>query len=183
MIKSVLRNWYRYVLWTLISAVFWSWIFTLLFSAPVKKKVVLYADLPSIDDRGLSIALEEDLPEGIRRVPTNCFEDLMFDQNAVLHGDLYLIPESHAETYLDSFAPIDPANFPDASFYESDGEAYGILVYDESTGLKIAGKYVYYLPGERCWLFFNRDSVHLGTGDRAADDAAITVAQHFLNLP
>lgn len=183
MIKSIFRNWYRYILWALISAIFWMWIHTLLFSAPVQKKVVLYADLPSIDDKGLSIVLEEDLPEGIKRVPTNCFEDLMFDQAAVLRGDLYLIPESDVDTYLASFAPIDRSAFPGASFYESDGEAYGILVNDESAGLKIASRYVYYLPGERCWLFFNRDSVHLGTGDRAKDDAAITVAQHFLNLP
>ncbi len=182
MFKSILRNWYRYIFWALISVIVWAWVFTLLFSAPVKKKVVLYADLPAIDDKALTILLEEDLPEGIKRVPTNCFEDLMFDQTAVLRGDLYLIPESHVETYLASFAPIDRAAFPGMSFYESEGEAYGVLVNDEATGLKIASRYVYYLPGERCWLFFNRDSVHLGTGDHAADDAAITIAQHFLQL-
>lgn len=183
MIKSFFRNWYRYVLWTLISVIFWAWIFTLLFSAPAGKKVVLYADLPSIDDKGLSIVLEEDLPEGIKRVPTNCFEDLMFNQNAILHGDLYLIPESDVETYLESFAPIDRSAFPGASFYESDGDAYGILVNDEATGWKVAGKYIYYLPGERCYLFFNRDSLHIGEGDRAIDNAAIEVARHFLQLP
>ena len=183
MIKSILRNWYRYILWTLISVILWTWIYTLLFSAPPKKKVVLYADLPSIDDKSLSILLEEDLPEGIKRVPTNCFEDLMFDQTAILRGDLYLIPESDVETYLASFAPIDRAAFPGMMFYESDGEAYGILINDEATGLKVASRYIYYLPGERCWLFFNRDSQHLGSDDRATDGAAVTVAQHFLKLP
>ena len=183
MIKSILRNWYRYILWTLISVILWTWIYTLLFSAPPKKKVVLYADQPELDRNALSMALEEDLPKGIRIVDTAAFDDMMFNQTAVLAGDLYLISESKTEEYLASFAPIDRADFPGATFYESDGEAYGILVNDESAGLKIASRYVYYLPGERCWLFFNRDSVHLGTGDRAKDDAAITVAQHFLNLP
>ena len=123
MIKRILRNWYRYVLWTLLSAVFWAWIFTLLFSAPVKQKVVLYADLPYLDRNALSIELERDKPEGIRIVDTATFDDKMFNQIEVLDGDLYLIPDSEAEEYLASFAPIDRADFPDATFFESDGEA------------------------------------------------------------
>ncbi|MBQ2200947.1 MAG: hypothetical protein II412_00100 [Clostridia bacterium] len=178
MIKRILRNWYRYVLWTLLSAVFWAWIFTLLFSAPVKQKVVLYADLPYLDRNALSIELERDKPEGIRIVDTATFDDKMFNQIEVLDGDLYLIPDSEAEEYLASFAPIDRADFPDATFFESDGEAYGILVYDEATGLNVGGAYLFYKPQERCWLFFNKDSMHIG----AHDDAAIMIARHFLNL-
>ena len=178
MIKRILGNWYRYILWALLSAVFWAWIFTLLFSAPAKKKVVLYADLPALDRNALSMALEEDLPEGIRIVDTAVFDDMMFNQTEVLTGDLYLIPDSRVEEYLASFTPIDPADFPDAAFFESDGEPYGILVYDEEKGLRIAGDLICYVPGERCWLFFNKDSQHIGQND----DAAIVIAQHFLNL-
>ena len=178
MIKGILKNWYRYILWALLSAVFWAWIFTLLFSAPAKKKVVLYADLPDIERNELSIALEEDLPEGIRIVDTAAFDDMAFSQTEVLTGDLYLISESRTEQYLASFAPIDRADFPDATFYESDGEAYGILVYDETTGLNIGGEYIFYIPQERCYLFFNKDSMHIGE----YDNAAITIAQHFMKL-
>ena len=178
MIKRILRNWYRYVLWTLLSAVFWAWIFTLLFSAPVKQKVVLYADLPYLDRNALSIELERDKPEGIRIVDTATFDDKMFNQVEVLTGDLFLIPESKTEEYLASFTPIDRADFPGETFYESDGEAYGILVYDEETGLNTGGEYLFYIPQERCWLFFNKDSIHVG----AHDDAAIAVAQQFLKL-
>lgn len=178
MIKRILRNWYRYILWALLSAVFWAWIFILLFSARPAKKVVLYADLPYLDRNALSIALEEEKPEGIRIVDTATFDDKMFNQVEVLSGDLFLIPDSRIETYLPSFAPIDREAFPGESFYESDGEAYGILVYDEETGRNVGGEYIYYIPHERCWLFFNKDSMH--TGER--DDAAILIAQHFLNL-
>ncbi len=178
MIKRILGNWYRYVLWALLSAVFWAWIFTLLFSATPKRKVVLYADQPELDRNALSMTLEEDLPKGIRIVDTAAFDDMMFNQTAVLAGDLYLISESKTEEYLASFAPIDRADFPGATFYESDGEAYGILVYDEETGLNTAGEYIFYIPHERCWLFFNKDSLHTGE----LDDAAITIAQHFLKL-
>lgn len=178
MIKRILRNWYRYVLWALLSAVFWAWIFTLLFSAPAKRKVVLYADLPYLERNALSIELEREKPAGIRIVDTAVFDDMMFNQTEVLAGDLFLIPESKTEEYLASFAPIDRADFPGETFYESDGEAYGILVYDEASGLAVGGDYVFYIPHERCWLFFNKDSMHIGT----RDDAAITVARHFLTL-
>jgi hypothetical protein len=178
MIKGILRNWYRYILCALLSAIFWAWIFTLLFSAPAKKKVVLYADQPHLERNALSMALEEDLPDGIRIVDTASFDDKMFNQVEVLDGDLFLISASKAEEYLASFAPIDRADFPDASFYEAGGEAYGVLVYDEETGLNVGGQYIFYTPHECCWLFFNKDSIHIG----AHDDAAITVARHFLEL-
>ena len=178
MIKNILRNWYRYILWALLSAVFWAWIFVLLFSARPAKKVVLYADLPYLDRNALSIELERDKPEGIKIVDTAVFDDMMFNQVEVLSGDLFLIPDSKVGEYLASFAPIDRAAFSGETFYESDGEAYGILVYDEETGLRIGGDLIFYIPQERCWLFFNKDSQHIG----GRDEAAFAVARQFLNL-
>ena len=139
---------------------------------------MLYADLPYLDRNALSIELERDRPEGIKIVDTAVFDDMMFNQVEVLSGDLFLIPDSKVGEYLASFAPIDRADFPGETFYESDGEADGILVYDEETGLKTGGDLIFYIPQERCWLFFNKDSQHIG----GRDDAAIAVARHFLNL-
>lgn len=178
MIKGILRNWYRYILWALLSAVFWAWIFILLFSARPAKKVVLYADLPYLDRNALSLELEREKPEGIRIVDTAVFDDMMFNQTEVLSGDLFLIPDSKVGEYLASFMPIDRSDFPGETFYESDGEAYGILVYDEQTGRRVGGDLIFYIPNERCWLFFRKDSQHVG----GRDDAAIAVARHFLTL-
>ena len=182
MIKSLLRNLHRYVFWALISVMLWAWIFTLLLSAPEKNKITIYADVPEVDGNALSIELEKDLPKGIRLVDAKTFNSLLFQQYAVLKGDLYLVPESDAETYLPSFLPIDRAAFPGAAFYESDGEAYGIVLYDEQAGLITGGRYVTYKEGERCFLFFNKDSKHLGAWNGSADDAAIVIAQNFLKL-
>lgn len=181
MFKSILRNLHRYILWALLSAILWSWIFTLLFSAPANKKVVLYADLPYVERNELSIALEQDLPEGIRVVDTAAFDDMMFNQTEVLSGDLYLIPESHVEKYLASFATIDRAAFPNAEFYEADGAAYGVLVHD-GAGRSVGSAYVFYIPDERCWLFFNKDSKHIGAWNGSDDDAAVAIARQFLTL-
>ena len=182
MFRRILGNWYRYILWGLLSAVFWAWIFTLLFSAPAKKKVVLYADLPHLERNALSMELEKELPEGIRIVETAVFDDMLFSQTEVLSGDLYLIPASKVDTYLASFAPIDRTDFPGASFYEADGEAYGVLVYDKESGLRVGGDLIFYIPDEQCYLFFNKDSKHIGAWNGSDDNAAIAVAQHFLTL-
>ena len=182
MLKRILHDWHRYVLWALLSALIWAWIFSLVTRAPASKKVQLFAELPAMRGEALEIALEREKPDVIAYVQAEPFDYAMIDQTEVLYGDLYLIPESKAETYLASFAKIDRTLFPDASFYESGGNAYGILVYDEETGLSVGGEYVAYLPGERCYLFFRAESQHLGAWNDSPDDAAIRIAQNYLNL-
>ena len=182
LIKKLLNNWHRYVLCALLSGVFWAWIILRAVNAPVSQKVQLFADLPYLENERLEIALEREKPDGIKYVEAKTFEGLMFDLSVVLQGDLYLIPESKAEEYLASFAPIDPADFPGQTFYESDGKPYGITVFDENAGIRIGDSYVMYIADERCFLFFNRDSKHLGAWNGSKDDAAIAIAHNFLKL-
>lgn len=182
MIKWIFKNWHRYVLWALLSVIVWAWIFTLLFSAKAAEKVSLYAELPGINGNGLAAALEEDLPEGIRRIDPGSFDVGLFNEESVLAGDLYLVPEPEVELFASSFAPIDRSAFPGETFLEIDGTAYGILASDPETGYGAASEYVVYYQNVRCYLCFNKDSIHLGTWNGSADDAAITVARQFLDL-
>lgn len=182
MLKSILRNWYRYLLWALLSVVFWSWIFMLLTDTTAKNKVTIYADLPAIADEKLELALEESMPQSIRFVKAHAFTYAMFDESAVLKGDLYLVSEHYVDEFLASFVPIDRDRFPNATFYEKDGTAYGVCVYDPATGLCAAKGLVGYIESERCYLFFNEASGHLGAWNGSPDDAAIAVAQAFLGL-
>ncbi|MBQ1632306.1 MAG: hypothetical protein II412_06720 [Clostridia bacterium] len=182
MLKLLFRNWHRYVLCALLSVIIWAWVFTLLFYAPPKKRIALYADLPVIDGNGLSILLEEDLPDGIRRVEAANLDLSVFDADTVANGDLYLIRESDLQAVLPSFCEIDRSLFPGETFYEADGKTYGILVFDREQGLNTAGDCLFYAPNERYYLLFNKDSGHLGAWNGSPDDAAITVAQHFLKL-
>lgn len=182
MIKRIFHNWFRYVLWTLLSVIFWAWLILLVTEAPPARKVQLFAELPAMENEPLEIALERDKADGIKFVQAELFQYAVFDQGAVLHGDLYLISEPNAEAYLPSFCEIDPAMFPGQTFYESEGKAYGIVVYDETAGISIGSVYVTYIPGERCILFFNKESQHLGAWNGSADDAAITVARNYLYL-
>jgi hypothetical protein len=184
MLKKILGNWHRYVLWALLSGILWAWIIVLVTRTDASEEVRIYADLPTMRQEALELALEREKPDGIRYVEAQCFDDAIIDASAVMQGDLYLIPESKAEKYLASFAPIEDAEtlFPKQTFYESDGKAYGIVVFDEDAGIWIGKEYVMYIAEERCFLFFNKDSKHIGAWNGSPDDAAITIAKNFLKL-
>ena len=181
--KEILKNLHRYVVWAIVSIVFWGWIFTLITDAPAARKVLLYADLPDLDRAALSAALEADMPETIRFVEARAFMDEYFSSANVAKGDVYIVPEINAETYLPSFTPMDPAAFPDLPRYEADGKVYGLCIYDEAANIRIGEQYLLYEPKVRYYLFFNKDSLHLGAWNESADDAAIRAANRFLTLP
>ena len=130
--KEILKNLHRYVVWALVSVVFWAWIFTRITDAPAARKVLLYADLPDLDRKALSAALETDMPETIRFVEARAFMDKYFSSSNVAKGDVYIVPEANAELYLPSFTSLDPALFPDLPRYESGDRVYGLCVYDEA---------------------------------------------------
>ena len=181
--KGIFKNLHRYVFWAVISAVFWAWVVFLVTDAPADRKLILYADLDAMDRDALSAALEQDLPDNIRFVEPLLFVDEMFEPAGVTKGDLFVVSEGQAEGVLADLAVIDRAAFPGQSFYEAEGKAYGILVYDEDRGVRMGTRYLAYEPGGRYYLFFNGKSGHLGAWNGSNDDAAIRAAQTFLTLP
>ena len=182
MIKRILRNWYRYVFWAILSGIFIAWIFSVVTEKSAAKKVVLFADLPVIQGEPLEIALEEGKPDGIAYVEAQLFDYAIIDQKEILSGDLYLVPEPHAELFYESFAPIDRSAFPGGSFFEVDGKAYGVLISDPADKFAAGSAYITYYEDVRCYLCFNKDSLHLGAWNGSADDAAIAVAQRMMTL-
>ena len=182
-VKGVLRNLHRYILWLLLSVVFWAWIFSRVNDAPAAKKLILYADLDAMDREALCAVLERDMPDSIRFVEPQLFVDAMFEPSSVAKGDMFIVSEGQAEGVLQDLAVIDRAAFPGQTFYESEGKAYGILVYDEAAGVRVGARYLAYEPGETYYLFFNKDSLHIGAWNASADDAALRAAAVFLTLP
>ena len=92
------------------------------------------------------------------------------------------VTAAQAEEVLHDLMPIDKAAFPGQTFYEADGRAYGILVYDEAAGVRIAAKYFAYEPGAVYYLFFNAGSGHIAPWNDSADDAALRAAKTLLTL-
>lgn len=181
-IKRVLSQLHRYVLWALLSVVFWAWIFTLRLDAPRKEKLTVYTDVDAVSVERLSEALSALRPDGIRLVRVHPFSYAAFDTNAPNEADLYLLTESALSAHTNRLLPL----FPEQGGKGEGPLAYGACVYDADsrTGmLKEYFKDAAAAPTESCYLCLNRDSWHLGARDGAGDDAAIVLMRRILTLP
>lgn len=170
-LKAIGAKWHVYVSWLLFSAVFWGWIFTLVTDAPAEKTVTFFLSAPACRDTALDEELEKTMPEGIRQVRAHLFSYVMFDESELLNADFYVVPEGDAGKYLESFRPLPEAMAEREGVWTHGGAAYGLPVKGA------ASAWVDYVPGESYYLFFGVNSVH------AADGAAESVADTFLNLP
>ena len=112
-----------YVLWLIMSIVLWGWIFTRITDAPAEKKITLFVEAPSVSETQLAAELERALPDGIRMIQVHSFDYVMFDTSALLSADLYVVRESSAEQYIDSFLPLE---HPTEDCLSMNGVPYGI---------------------------------------------------------
>ena len=179
-LKSLWAQLHRFVLWFIISTIFWAWIFTILTEAPPAKKVTLYAQAESCAERALEEALDPARPEGIRLIQAHLFSYALFDTQDALNADLYVIPASQADDFLDSYAPLDGEELDvgGRELFVRDGVSYGVKIWDAASGEGAAAEYLGYAPGEDYYLFFNVKSLHLGSGD----GAALRIAEALLKL-
>lgn len=160
-LKNVFSQLHSFVLWLLASCLFWGWIFTMVTDVPPAEKVTVYCDVPEIQDTAMAVALEEDMPEGLRMIKVHAFSYVMFDMETIDRGDIFILPASGIETYSGDLLPID-------------GED-GAQVYDPETGQGAALAYIQYAD-EDYYLFLGAGSVHL------EDGLALEVAHRLLNL-
>lgn len=177
-LKNIVSQLHVYIVWLILSAVLWGFVFNLLTDAPAEKKLVLFAEVGGCRDRELSAELEKHRPEGIRLVQAHSFSYAMFDQSGLLNADLYIVHYGSVEEYRDSFRALDPAKVSTESLtvLEQDGRPCGILVWDGKQGA--AAEFLDYGEGEY-YLFLGANSLHAGE----KDDAAYALIGELLRLP
>ncbi len=183
-LKNIFSQLHVYVLWLLLSTVLWGWIFSsFITDTKPEYKVVVYADAARCADRELSLRLEDPLPPGLRMVRVHPFSYAMFDRDALLKADLFVVPASEAGEYLSAFSPLTiPFPSPFGEPWKSEGVPYGVKIYDAASGRGAAGKYIGYAPEEDYYLFFGAKSVHAAAITGSGDDAALDVARRLLDL-
>ena len=177
-LKNIVSQLHVYIVWLILSAVLWGFVFNIVTDAPAAKKLVLFAEVESCRDRELSAELEKHRPEGIRLVQAHSFDYAMFDEQGLLSADFYIVPAASVESYRDSFRALDPAKFSAEGLrlLELDGQPCGILVWDGEKGS--AASYLDYGEGEY-YLFLGANSLHAGE----RDDAAYELLGELLRLP
>lgn len=183
-LKNIFSQLHVYVLWLLLSAVFWGWIFSsFITDTRPEYKVVVYVDAARCADKELALRLEDPLPEGIRMVQVHPFSYALFDQDSLLKADLFIVPASHAEEYSGAFSPL-TIPFPSAfgEPWRADGAACGVKIRDAASGQGAAGAYIGYAPGEDYYLFFGARSLHAAALTGSGNDAALETAERLLSL-
>lgn len=162
-LKNIVSQLHTFLLWLVVSVIFWSWIFTLITDAPPAEKVTVYCHVPGIQDTALAAALEEHMPEGLRMIKVHSFEYVVFDVESIGLGDIFIIPASELGTYGENFVPV--------------GDEPGVKVYDAAAGTGAAMTYIRYEEAnEDFYLFLGAGSVHL------EDGKALEVARELLAI-
>lgn len=159
-LKSFFSHLHTFVLWLVISAIFWAWIFTMVTDTTSDKKITIYCHVPEVQSTELAATLEEQMPEGLRMIKVHTFDYVMFDTEAITAGDIFIIPASEIEEFAGDLAPV--------------GQENGVKVYDADAGTGIALSYIRY-GDEDYYLFLGAGSVHLDDG-KALEVARILLA-------
>ncbi len=160
-LKNIASQLHSFVLWLLLSAIFWGWIFSRATDTTFDKKLMVFCDVPHIEDTALAIALEEELPEGIRMIQVHPFSYVMFDTVSIEHADILIVPASDAGEIGARLLPLE-------------GEG-GAPVYDPVTGQGALLGYITYTD-EPYYLYLGASSAHL------EDGAAAQVARRMLAM-
>ena len=163
-LKNIGSRLHAFLLWLIVSVIFWSWIFTLVTDVSPAEKVTIYCHVPQLQDTALAARLEEHMPEGLRMIKVHSFDYVMFDVESIELGDIFIIPASEIGVYgEESFAPIEDGPW--------------IKVYDAATGTGVAMTYIDYAGvGEDFCLLLGAQSAHL------EDGIALEVARELLAL-
>ena len=187
-LKNIWSQLHRFVFWAIILSILWAWIYTFVGDTSHEKKVMVYVDAYALEQRALSLRLEDEgLPEGIKMIQVRSFDYDIFGTS--LDGDIYLMKESILKATLeetpDKLTAIEiPAGM---TGYEWEGETWAILAFDPATQHGPAMNYIQYTPmpdpePEAYYLCFDAASPHLQTVPGAVDNAAWTVAMHLLGI-
>lgn len=160
-LKNIFSQLHTFVLWLLVSAMFWGWIFTFVTDTVPAKKVTVYCRVPALEERLLAARLEEDMPEGLRMIQVHDFDHVMMDTSSFDRGDIFIVPASEDAEFVQDLIPP-----------EGDG---GIKIYDAESGEGAAMEYIQY-GGEDYFLYLGSGSAHLDDG------AALAVAHELLAL-
>ena len=199
-LKKILSNIHRYILWALLSIVIWSFVFTRITDTAPEKKVTVFAHTPELAAEELSIELEKALPEGIKMIKVHSFGYSAFGSADIEGADIFIMPEREVEKNLEQLLPVPVGLLEGVSgaVYESGGQVYGFLIYDGASKEGRAKGFIGYEPiemvydengephdvffdGDSYYLCFGAGSVHMG--GNAEDNAALSVAGRLINLP
>ena len=190
-LRKALRLLPGLLLWALISILFWTWIFNFLTDTDRRYKVTVFVNMHLLRDQDLAIALEEELPAGIRIVQVHSFDYALMDSTSLETADLYIMTERQAREHPEWLCPLPASLAASADTLMLEGNAIGLLLGTAGENAHLpdssenpASAYLNYAeaPGEPWYLCFGQGGYHLSFLENGKDDAALPIALRLLTL-
>ena len=149
-------------IWALASVFFGSFVFYQLRDTDPAHKITVYMDGSTMNEDALAARLEKELGGAVQMVQIHPFQYFMFGSEALMGGDLLIIPDSALEQF--------------GKWTAEEEESY--IVFDPAAGVCIAGDTFLYSKAEKpeiYRLYIGAKSPHLNDG-LARKTAAILIS-------
>ncbi len=174
------------ILWLMLSIFLWGFVFNLITDVPPAQKITLCVDAETPGATQLAVLLEEKLGGKVRMVKVLPFTYAMFDTGTLTKADLFIVPASHVETYMEWFAQIPQELIAESLILEIDGVPYGIRAYNAASDTGTAKDCIQYVSTdgetEDYYLLFGKESIHILENENAVDNTALEAARVLFDL-
>ncbi len=167
------------ILWAMLSALVWSFVFNIITDTDPTRKLTLFADAETPGAAELAAELEKETGAGIRMVKVHPFTYAMMDASEINGSDLYIVSEERFDEFAAWYAPVPESLRDGHTLRESDGEPRGILIHDPEAAPDQAW---IRFGQQRYYLTFGVKSRHLPGGEDPVDAEAVACAEHLLRL-
>lgn len=187
-LKRIVSQLHRYVIWAMVMIFLWSFIYTRVGDRPAEKKVVFYIGAYAAEDRALTLYLEDaGMPEGIEMIRARSASYDLF--GSTRDGDFILVRETDLRTLLaDAPDRLAALELPEGmTGFSWEGKTVGFRVFDPATQRGPAMAYIQYTPmpdpePDPYYICFDAASLHLASNPGAVDNAAWEVAMALLAI-
>lgn len=190
-------RWYFYILIAVVAVLIWTFVIDGATAPAREEKVELFLTCYSLKSE-LNDLANDNRPEYLRQVKIGAFNENETFYGAYFNSygsvaDIVTLSQKFCDMTQCSkyFQPLDEdyieSRLGDIAFYYYEGKAYGIRIYGKDDKQGMASEYIGYTADnaepQDYYLFFNKDSMHLGAmKDGSKDDGALEVIEYLMSL-
>ena len=185
-VKAVFRLVPMLAAWAVLGAFFWGFIYIRVTDTDAAHKIVVCADAPVPGAAELEETLDRACAGSIRMTKVRPFTYAMMDSSVLRGADLLIVRESNMPVYLDWFAPCPASVAPRDGGWPADGVRYGVLLYSPGQQNTALSRWIGLsdgdADGERFYLCFGKQSLHVEGLDQAVDGESARFAALLLDM-
>lgn len=169
-----------FVIWLIVSIVFWGWIYTLITDTTAEYKICIAVDSIIADQTAFNAALEKDLRGNIRMIRAYPFTYAMMSDISLQNADILIIREENIPDYRIYIAALPEIETDLGKVVMDEEKPVGIRIDPERAGL--LKQFTGIENKEAFILCFGKNSIHLNGNPAAIDNESIYYAGILLGM-